>query len=312
MSEAIQSTDLQEYQVEDLVDDAVATGAFDAYVYSYRQGGRTIEGLSARGVEDMAKGRGISIIDYEFIDKVDPTLGEGVLCVAMAKQVIQHPATKETQPDGTVIETEAYEQEFTAPGSRFEPSKDTNGRPDPHYHQKALVKAMRNARLQLISLAARKIAIKELLKRMKSHPAPIPANTSRRTQANGQRTQRPPAENDNGQAKGQTPIEKAMKTCFDVFGEKEADLLAKGAAKKDFWDALKQVLSVKSRDDMSLVQWKQVTAALEANPYGKIVQDVIAKIKDGKAKEPTEKTSTANSEKGASPSSEGDSPSRYA
>ena len=90
-----------------------------------------------------------------------------------------------------------------------------------------------------------------------------------------------------------------MKACFDAFGDKEADLLEKGVAKKDFWDALGKVLSVKSRDDMSIVQWNQVRADLEANPYGKIVQQVIDTLKPPAATE---------TEKGASPSSESDIP----
>ena len=278
MNEAIQATELQEYKVEDLVDDAVATGAFDAYVYSYKQGGRTIEGLSARGVEHIAKGRGISIIDYEFIDKVDTTLGEGVLCVAMAKQVIKHPATKETQPDGTVIETEAYEEEWTAPGSRFEPAKDANGRTNPHCHQTALVKAMRNARLQLIELAARKVAIAELLKLQKAQPAPIPANTSRRTQGNGQRTQRPQNQNGNSQ-NGRDTARKAM---YAQYNKRKAELQKLGITEDILKRGILNKYDVDSTAKLTEAQYVQVRKDLTGK-FAKWITDLAPKTDDAQA-----------------------------
>ena len=282
-----QSTELQEYEIQDFIDGLVATGAFDAYVYKFKQGGRWIEALSARGVEHIAKDRRISIIDYTFTPTDDPVLGYGVLCVAMAKISIKHPAKTETLPDGTQIVTEAYAEELTAPGSNFTPAHDAKGKVNPFYHQTALVKAMRNARLQFIEVASQQHAIQELLKLQNAQAAPIPANATQRQQSAPKAQAEQP----------KTATEKAMKACFDVFNKKEDDLLEKGVAKKDFWDALGKILGVKSRDDMTIVQWNQVRTALEAKPYGKIVQDVIDTLKAPKA---TEKTTD--------PDKEGDQP----
>ena len=289
MGNETQSTELQVYQeweVDDFVAEAEAKGIINAFVYSFKQGGRTITGLTARAIEEICllnKPR-VSIIK----SKVEE-IGDRIFATATAQVVYFTPATKETRPDGTIIETEAYEEKVNADGVRSEPINLSNGKRDPHVEQKALTKAERAARRQLISQAALIQAKEYLLKKQGGKPVDVPSGVvpPKRQQATA-----------NTSAK-ETPIEKAMKACFDAFGEKEADLLEKGVAKKDFWDALGKVLSVKSRDEMTIVKWNQVRSDLEANPYGKVVQQVIETLK---------RENTTETEKGASPSSESDIP----
>ena len=264
MGNETQSTELQEFEVQDVVDSAIASGTFEAYVYKYKQGGRWIEALSARGVEHIGKQMGISITDHKFEQTEVDGLGKGVLCTAKATLKVVHPAETETQPDGTIIERLGYEEEISAFGTNFAPFTAYN-KPDEFCWQKALTKAQRNARLQFIEVAAQKAAIKELLARQNAQEAPLPANRSRNAAApKGQ-----------AQAQNGTATENAMQACFDTFGEKEQDLADLGVSKADFWGALGKVLNVKSRDDMTVAQWTAVEKSLKTVDFGKIVRDVF-------------------------------------
>ena len=69
----------------------------------------------------------------------------------------------------------------------------------------------------------------------------------------------------------------AMEACFAAFGKQEQELLSFGVNKKRFWETLKIVLNVESRDDMTEQQWKDVTRDLNAMGFGESVRDVLVK-----------------------------------
>ena len=69
----------------------------------------------------------------------------------------------------------------------------------------------------------------------------------------------------------------AMEDCFDAFGKQEESLVFLGVNKKRFWETLKGVLGVNSRDDMTEQQWKDVARDLNTLGYGEIVRDVLVK-----------------------------------
>ena len=69
----------------------------------------------------------------------------------------------------------------------------------------------------------------------------------------------------------------AMEACFAAFGKQEQELLSFGVNKKRFWETLKIVLDVESRDDMTGQQWKDVTRDLNAMGFGESVRDVLVK-----------------------------------
>ena len=169
-----QSTALQEYQeweVDNFVAEAEAKGIINAFVYSFKQGGRTITGLTARAIEEiclLTKPR-VSIIESR-IEEVE----DRIFAYATAQVVYFTPATKEIRPDGTVIETEAYEEKVNADGVRSEPIYLSNGKRDPHVEQKTLTKAERAARRQLISQAALIQAKEYLLKKQGGKPVDVP------------------------------------------------------------------------------------------------------------------------------------------
>ena len=267
-----QTTELQvyeEWEVEDFVADAEAMGIINAFVYKFKQGGRDVTGLTARAIEEICllnKPR-VSISESQIHDEGDTVLATAT---AMAKFVV--PPTKETRPDGTIIETEGYEEVVTAPGARREP-KMIGNRPDPHVEQKALTKACRAARRQLISQAALIQAKEKLLKRQEGgKPVNLPQGVIPPNNANG--NQQPPAK---AGPKKQNPTYEAMQACFKAFGKQKQKLADLGINPDDFWDALGKVLGVESRDDMTEQQWKDVTRDLQTVDFGKIVRDVLVK-----------------------------------
>ena len=69
----------------------------------------------------------------------------------------------------------------------------------------------------------------------------------------------------------------AMEACFDAFGEQAQSLAFLGVNKKKFWETLKAVLGVNSRDDMTEQQWNDVMRDLNTLGYGEIVRDVLVK-----------------------------------
>ena len=259
----------EEWEVDNFVDSAVAKGIINAFVYKFKQGGREITGLTARAIEEICllnKPR-ISISASNVTDEGDTVFAEAT---AMAKYVV--PSKKETLPDGTIIETEGYEEVVTADGVRREPTFLSNGKRDPHVEQKALTKAMRAARRQLISQAALLQAKEYLLKKQGGKPVNVPQGVVPPKTANRTRNAKP-----NTQAEKPTPTENAMQACFKAFGTQKAKLADLGVSTDAFWDALGQVLGVKSRDEMTEQQWKDVRRDLLTLDYGDIVRDVLVK-----------------------------------
>ena len=118
-----------EYEVVDQVDDQaiieLMTGqTIQDYVYSFKQGGRTVEGLTLAGINEAANRRGgiqIEEIDYEERENS---------WIATAKAV------------DTITGSSRY--------GAYEQPKMAGSRPDPFAFTKAIHKAQRNAIKQLI------------------------------------------------------------------------------------------------------------------------------------------------------------------
>ena len=127
-----------EYEVLDQVDDRaiieMMTGqAIEDYVYSFKQGGRTVEGLTLAGINEAANRRGgiqIDSVDYEERE-------HSWLAIAKATD--------------TVTGSSRY--------GAYEQVKAMGNRSDPHAFTKAIHKAQRNAIKQLIPVHV----IKEVL-----------------------------------------------------------------------------------------------------------------------------------------------------
>ena len=265
MTETTALVALEEWEVENFVADAEAKGIVDAFVYSFKQGGREVTGLTARAIEEICllnKPR-ISISESNVIDEGDSVLATAT---AMAKYVV--PATKQTLPDGTIIETEGYEEVITADGVRREEAFFSNGKRDAHVEQKALTKAMRAARRQLISQAALIQAKEYLLKKQGGKPVNLPQGVIPKT-SNGNRQQRTANQNPNTQNSEQAAIAS--------YNDRAAQLDALGIPKEMFWNGVKGHFKVKARTEMTPKQWIELREALNVKDFAEWVRDLAPK-----------------------------------
>ena len=133
-----------EYEVLDEVDDRaiveMMTGqAIEDYVYSFKQGGRTVEGLTLAGINEAANRRGgIQIDSVEYEEREHSWL-------AIAKAT------------DTVTGSSRY--------GAYEQTKAMGNRSDPHAFTKAIHKAQRNAIKQLLPVHVIRDVLNYYLKR---------------------------------------------------------------------------------------------------------------------------------------------------
>jgi hypothetical protein len=140
-----------EYEVLDQVDDRaiveMMTGqAIEDYVYSFKQGGRTVEGLTLAGINEAANRRGgiqIDSVDYEEREHS---------WLAMAKAT------------DTVTGSSRY--------GAYEQAKAIGNRSDPHAFTKAIHKAQRNAIKQLLPVHVIKEVLNYYLNRQSAPAKP--------------------------------------------------------------------------------------------------------------------------------------------
>lgn len=140
-----------EYEVLDEVDDRaiveMMTGqAIEDYVYSFKQGGRKVEGLTLAGINEAANRRGgiqIDSVDYEEREHS---------WLAMAKAT------------DTVTGSSRY--------GAYEQAKAIGNRSDPHAFTKAIHKAQRNAIKQLLPVHVIKEVLNYYLNRQSAPAKP--------------------------------------------------------------------------------------------------------------------------------------------
>ena len=225
----------------------------DVFVYSFRQGGKQVTGLTARAIEELClmNEPKVSIIK----SNVERTENE-VIATATAEMIFYHPAVKETKADGTVIETEAYGEGVRADGIRVEPRFFRNGNPDPHVEMKALTKAERAARRQLLSQEKQVDAKKSLLKLQGGEPIPVPQS------AIPENTGQAPKQTKQHQVDGQA-VETARKAMFAKYNERKPELEKLGITNDIFKEGLYKNYGVQSRAEMSEGQYRNAYAALD-------------------------------------------------
>ena len=201
----------------EVLDDAAIVGIMSGdlskdYVYSFKQGGRTVEGLTLAGVNEAANRRG-----GIRIDSVTHTETEHSWCV------VAHAIDDITQ---------------NSRWGAFEQPKNMNGKPDPHAFSKAVHKAQRNAVKQLLP----KYIEKALIAQAKGQPVPKPPQ--------------------NQQALPD-PKEQAQKAAFASARQLTERLSTDGIPTETFWNFIKAVFKVKSRNDMTEQQWVELRAKIE-------------------------------------------------
>ena len=212
-----------DYEVLDQVDDQaiveMMTGqSIQDYVYSFKQGGKTVEGLTLAGINEAANRRGgIQVDDVQYEEREQSWL-------ATAKAT------------DTVTGSSRY--------GAYEQPKRMGNREDPHAFTKAIHKAQRNAVKQLLPVTV----IKEVL------------NFYLHRQAGGETAQMGlPSAASTGQ------ISNAQKAAFSMATKLEGKLEEQSITKSDFWNYVKRRYAVESRNDMTELQWTQLSAELQAS-----------------------------------------------
>ena len=227
-----------EYDVVDQVDDQaiveLMTGqTIQDYVYSFKQGGRTVEGLTLAGINEAANRRGgiqVEEVNYEERDNS---------WIATAK----------------AIDTITGSSRFGA----YEQPKMNGSRPDPFAFTKAIHKAQRNAIKQLIPVPV----IREVLNFYLNRKA-----------GSGNSAAQPQAQLGSGN------IAQAQKATFAIAANLSDPLEAKGITKADLWNYMKRKCGVESRNDISEMQWTQLSAELKAaETTPQLLDDLCERIK---------------------------------
>ena len=227
-----------EYEVVDQVDDQaiieLMTGqTIQDYVYSFKQGGRTVEGLTLAGINEAANRRGgIQIEEIKYEERENSW-------IATAKAV------------DTITGSSRY--------GAYEQLKMAGGRPDPFAFTKAIHKAQRNAIKQLIPVPVIREVLNFYLHRKSTGGNAIPQQ---------------PAPQGGGN------IANAQKAAFAIASNLAEPLEKKGIGKADLWDYIKRKYSVESRNDMSEMQWTQLSAELKAaETSSQLLDELCERIK---------------------------------
>ncbi|MDE0014968.1 MAG: hypothetical protein OXU51_02190 [Candidatus Poribacteria bacterium] len=227
-----------EYAVVDQVDDQaiveLMTGqTIQDYVYSFKQGGRTVEGLTLAGINEAANRRGgiqVEEVKYEELENS---------WIATAKAV------------DTITGSSRY--------GAYEQPKMAGGRSDPFAFTKAIHKAQRNAIKQLIPVPV----IREVLN-FYLHRKAGGGNSAPQQQI--------------PQAAGN--IAQAQKAAFAIANNLAEPLEKKGITKAALWDYIKRKYGVESRNDMTEMQWTQLSAELKAaETTPQLLSDLCERIK---------------------------------
>ena len=234
------SDELQEYEVANFVDDALVEGSItdfmlSEYVYEFQQGNRTIRGLTARAIAHLALEQNISIKEAS-----REILDEGICYTAVAVKV----------------EPGAPEAEWLrAEGVSYEPFV-LNGKHDPYAWQKAMTKASRNARRQLIPAVLQIKAVEMLMQIGEAAAGKNPGQAAL-----------PPAQDEN-------ETDRHRKAAFALFNEKQSSIHARGIDTDAFWMAVREHYSVKSRKEMTESNWRNLRASLEAEGFASWIRDL--------------------------------------
>ena len=264
-----------DYEVLDQVDDQaiveMMTGqAIQDYVYSFKQGGKTVEGLTLAGINEAANRRGgIQVDDVKYEER-------------------EHSWLATAKATDTVTGSSRY--------GAYEQAKRMGNREDPFAFTKAVHKAQRNAVKQLLPVAV----IKEVL------------NFYLHRQAGSETAQMGLPS-----AAATSKVSNAQKAAFSMASKLEGKLEEQRITKSDFWNYVKRRYAVESRNDMTELQWTQLSAELQAGIstpelfkelVGRI-QQLEAAAKTSEVPEKSESSLTLNEQAADSEYAESETPS---
>lgn len=219
--------EVEPWEMQERIEELIASGkgseyAKNEYYYSFKKGSKTVRGLTAPAYAHLALIEGVSIEEMEVTGF---KTGYEANAIAVKLSTGQR----------------AY-------GTAFQPYNDSNGL-DIFSKQKAMTKAARNARKQLIPFERVVTAISQLA----GIPNTLPPAS--------QQQQLPPSQQGNETAEQER--ERKQKEMFAVFRDRETDLVeTHGIGPFTFWAGVKVKCGIFSPANMSTAQIQMVVTAL--------------------------------------------------
>lgn len=216
-------------QLNSADDDAIVammTGqAIQEYVYSFRQGGKTVEGLTLAGINEAANRRGgIQVEDISYEEKEHSWIA----------------IVKATDAFTNSSRYGAYEQ-----------PKRSGNREDPFAFTKAIHKAQRNAVKQLLPTPVLKEVLNYYLRRTKTAAPPPDAKPEMTVSVEDA-----PEKTDE--------ITTQQKAAFSLAQKLREPLEKKNISQGDFWNYVRRRFHVESRNEMTEEHWTRLAAELRA------------------------------------------------
>ena len=288
----VETEELEGWKISDYVDSWAAQHDFKAYVYTMKQGSRTVVGLTARAYEHMSLDprRPVTIID-ETEETVTLNGIEGVLTRVTVGVNVIVPACEEVDTEGNVTVLPERVEQIIRNGKNFTPFV-AFGKTDEFAFQKSSTKAFRNAVAKVVPITEQEKAKQELLALQGGKPVEVPAGAIlKNTQT------KPPAQKQDNKVKtGDSSTDKARKYCFAKLSEIQ-DKLFGVIPESDFWNGVCEHFELTTRKDFTESHWKRVTKALsdsvEKQAWTGLVNIVINKYKSDNTETETETESDA-------------------
>ena len=257
----------EKWEVQEIVDAAVAAGELNAlmrneFIYEFKQGGRTIRGLTAAMIAHLATAQGASEITEERVHVEDDEKHEFTVVVEMPSPVNPSEKIKRT--------------------GFSEADKIVNNRYDKFAKQKAYTKAFRNACMKLLP---QDLVISTIYRLAKL----VPSDWTPRQALPPQRQAALPAPNGNGNGtQAETPRDTARKAMYARFTERKAELEKQGITEEMLREGILKKFSVDSRADLTEAQYVEVRKDLTGK-FADWVLDLAPKTDESEAEADTDK-----------------------
>ncbi len=224
------ATEGEAWEVVETIDDLVASGQSNEFMknqfyFEFKQGDRIVRGLTVAAYAHLALVENVSIEDLEVVG-----LKTGYEANAIAVKL---------------------DTGQRAHGTAFQPYMDSYGKLDVFAKQKAISKACRNARKQLLPYQL----VVEAISNLAGLPNALPPAPTK-------------------DANGKTLKERKQGEMFAVFAEREKELADMGIDKFTFWAAVKVRSGILSRAEMTEVQMVSVIESLRTKPLPKWIADL--------------------------------------
>ena len=268
------------WQIVEAIDDMVDTGQANEFMkneffYEFKQGNRIVRGLSASAYAHLA------LIEKITIDTMEVTkLKSGY------------------EADAVAIKSDTNQQAF---GTGYAPYFDSYGKLDVFAKQKAMTRAARNARKQLLPYQK----VVEAISNLAGLPNTLPTATTATSQPAlpAAQTQAPNGEQETktaGETAEDTPLAKALRQGFAVYGQFKESLADIGVDETAFWHGVRDHYKVGSRKDMTEGQWNNLVNSLElvngnGEPFAIWIRDLASESEseeEGQGQDTETKTET--------------------